>query len=153
MGLRHPLTLHGYDRDFALSRHIHECHSYQSWHTWMRDVTLVISHGKRAATLHCIHTRIRVTCLIEEIRKACHTNTCMYLFCAVSVARIRVTYLTYSCASLLRGLFCTYSCDMPYCVHIFICVTRLIHRPLQKSCDTARRIDMCDVLIINMCDV
>ena len=105
MGLRHPLTLHGYDRDFALSRHIHECHSYQSWHTWMRDVTLVISHGKRAATLHCIHTRIRVTCLIEEIRKACHTNTCMYLFCAVSVAGIRVTYLTYSCASLLRGLF------------------------------------------------
>jgi len=68
-------------------------------------VMLHMSYGKRAATLYCIHTRIRVTCLIEEIRKACHTNTCMYLFCAVSVAGIRVTYLTYSCASLLRGLF------------------------------------------------
>jgi len=34
MHLRHPLTLHGYDRDFESLRHVYERHSSQSWHTY-----------------------------------------------------------------------------------------------------------------------
>jgi len=52
----------------------------------MRDVTHVIGHGKRAATLHCILTRIRATCLID-INTYTYSCDMPYVFMQVSFAR------------------------------------------------------------------